>query len=235
MDVAAVSDLAQVIGAAGLLAWVGACVGIRLVRRPPRLSADRAWRGGWPSHPPAVAAMLVEAWQLPPRAMTATVLDLGARGYLEVVADTTNTWVRPLPAPAPELADHERVVLDHVIRCSQGQIGVPRPRPGGWVSLGALASCPEKQLAELRSAYRDAVHRQASELQLSTPRAGSGTRGLLRVARFPLGIAASSLIMVPVQQPGATIRLLVFGSLLAWQDDHTPFFFVGKKWHRRRI
>jgi Predicted membrane protein (DUF2207) C-terminal domain len=200
-------QIAGVAGTVALLAWAGGYAGIMVARRPPRLAADPRWQGAWPQQPPAVAALLVSGWTVPPRAITATILDLAARGYLEVSDDGTNGWLRVVRPPDAELVDHERVVLRHVIKRAATD---PVVAGTGWLPLGALTLGPADQAKPLRSAYVRAVRAQAYALGLATRRAGLVVRFLLRLAVFVAILAVLAGLPPHSSQIGGEI----FGKLL---------------------
>jgi hypothetical protein len=200
-------QIAGVAGAVMLLAWAGVYGGMLAARRPPRLAADPGWQGAWPQQPPAVAALLVSDWTVPPRAITATILDLAARGYLAVSDDGTNAWLRVVRPPDAGLADHERVILEHVIKRAAAD---PAAAGGGWLPLGALTLGPADQAKPLRSAYLRAVRAQAHALGVATPRAGLGVRIVLRLTVFVAVLA----ILAGLPPHSSQIGGEIFGKLL---------------------
>lgn len=154
-----------------------------------------------------MAALLVSDWTVPSRAITATIFDLAARGYLAVSDDGTNAWLRVVRPPDAGLADHERVVLAHVIERATTD---PVVAGTGWLPLGALALGPADQAKRLRSAYLRAVRDQAYALGVATRRAGLGVRILLGLILFVAVLA----VLGGLPPHGSQIGGEIFGKLL---------------------
>jgi hypothetical protein len=110
--------------AAAVSAWAGAYAGGLLLTRPaaPRPAPATPDLG---DEPPAVVSLLANRWDLTEDAVESTLLDLAARGRLELrqpAADAMQTTVHVKDAGATGLAAYERRVLDRVCGLAVGGV-----------------------------------------------------------------------------------------------------------------
>jgi hypothetical protein len=112
--------------------------------------------------PPAIAAFLVNAWQVPRAAVPATLIDLAARRLLtieEVGPDDFNVRVRN--AQLPLLTDYERRVYEHVRQLADAR---------GVVPCRALTTGPSDQSRAWWNGFRKEVRTDARRRGLSRNR-----------------------------------------------------------------
>ena len=155
-----------------VLAAIIALAGWALLRRAVAVSrparpapvGDRlpAAEGKPPPEPPAVVALLTNGFEVPPSAVTATVLDLAARRWLrfadadgELVVFTTGSG-----RTGDQLRPFEQQVLNHVTARSFD----------GVTSGGTLAASQDRLSAAWWRRFRTDVVRAARELQLTRRR-----------------------------------------------------------------
>jgi hypothetical protein len=133
--------------------------------------------------PPAVAALLVENWQLPLGAVAATIVDLAARGYLSLQeVGTGATLCRVVRDPDMSLTSYERLALEHVRSLVSG----------GVVPVDALTTGPDERSTQWQKRFTASVLDDAARRGLSRRR-GPAVRAALTLAAlapaFLAGIA----------------------------------------------
>jgi hypothetical protein len=170
-------------GAAVALAiWVAVLVAFVATSEPRRVEPGGATLEPGGPEPPAVAGLIAKDWELGHEALPATLLDLAARRHLSIEWLGGRTLVRARGAPGDELADHERMVLDHV-RALATQTA------DGFVPADALTTGPDAVASSWWGRFEKAVCRDARARGLSRPRFGSRTRGALVVLAVVVGVA----------------------------------------------
>jgi len=98
-----------------IIAWAAAFGAIMLARRS-RISQQAASGSSWAEQPPAIVALLCsERGDVPECAVTATFLDLIARGLLQREVDASgHVRIGPAGGDLSAMKPYERQVLDHV-------------------------------------------------------------------------------------------------------------------------
>jgi hypothetical protein len=180
-------------------AWFGAIV----VATRPRAD-DQAGAGGTGTdEPPAVAALLCAATGvLPERAVTATYLDLLARGFLRrTEAARGQGRIEPAAAAKPGMRPHERHVFDHV--AARAEIG------GGSVPEDALHLESSEHAKAWMTTFTDQVVADARGRGLVMERISLGAVFWLWVGlAMPAGLALAA---------GASVWLCLLAYVaLAW-------------------
>ncbi len=104
--------------AGGLAVYAGVYLAIVLASRPARVDPGPA-TPDLGDEPPAVVSLLANRWRLTDDAAESTLLDLAARGYLELRQLDDNPYhttvhLRTPPEDAPPLLPYEKRVLDRV-------------------------------------------------------------------------------------------------------------------------
>jgi hypothetical protein len=144
-------------------------------------------------HPPAVVNLLANRWRLDEDAAEATLLDLAARGHLEIRQpgdDPAHSTLHPREAPAAgeALLPFEWRVLDRVRRAAVG----------GVVPLPALTFRDPKEAAGWRRRFVSEVVAHARQLNLSRRRLGKGHVTLLTVAALVPSLAIALAIALSI-------------------------------------
>jgi hypothetical protein len=101
----------------GLLAWAVVSVAVRVASRPRAIEPAPPSQDLPGDEPPAVVAMLVDDWEVGEGAIEATLLDLAARGHLELRQtgdDPFHTTVHPRRKDIADLTGYELQVLERV-------------------------------------------------------------------------------------------------------------------------
>ncbi|HKT04908.1 MAG TPA: hypothetical protein VJT31_35790 [Rugosimonospora sp.] len=165
---------------------------------------------------PALAALLACPRELPRRALTATLLDLAARGYVELSTEDGAAWVRAARAPDERLGVPERLVLAHVARhCA-----------GGPVPLSACCVNGADATAGLWRAFSQAVGAEAVHSGLCARRLRGGYR-LTRLGRQQAPRAATATVPAALEVFHEPDRDAVWSRAtgtwrrLAVREDHT--------------
>jgi hypothetical protein len=139
----------------------------------PSIDTRPAALDGHPLEPPAVVALLTNRFHVPLSAITATALDLAARGWvrLTVVDDELAVVTRSAPAAGDALRPYEQQVLNHLASRAFHDVS----------SAGTLALSQHRLDRRWRQRFRQAVSAEAQQLGLSRRRysAASVAPGLL--------------------------------------------------------
>lgn len=152
------SDLALAIGtAATSLLWLLAAGVVYLLRRPPEPDVGpRTLELG--SEPPAVASFLVNDFRVPSEAVPATLLDLAARGVVEIEQRGPGVfYVRLRPAHDEALTPYELRVLEHLRALARG----------GVVPGEALTTGPQESSLRWRRGFEQDVAADSKRRGLS--------------------------------------------------------------------
>lgn len=165
--------------------WFGVYGLALLVTRPFLVRAAPATQD-LSAEPPALASLVVNGWDLTEDAAEATLLDLGARRYLEFrqpAADPMQTTVHILDPNPPGLTAYERRVFDRVCGLAKG----------GVVPLTALTFRDDAQAASWWKRLRAEIVADARARGISRRRFGPAVIGVLTAtaALAAVGIAVA--------------------------------------------
>ncbi|WP_328314754.1 DUF2207 domain-containing protein [Streptomyces sp. NBC_00442] len=130
---------------------------------------------------PAVVALLANRWRSVDRAAAATLLDLAARGVIEVRQpddDPARSTVHLTGKEAGDLTPYEHRVLRRVVE-QAGETGAP---------IGAIAFRAEERAKSWNSELRQEIVAEARVRGLSRPRFGRFLGGALSVTLFVPGV-----------------------------------------------
>ncbi|MCX5384438.1 DUF2207 domain-containing protein [Streptomyces sp. NBC_00083] len=190
---------------AGLIALWLALFGLALAatRNGAVVAGPATQEFGEDPESPAVVALLANRWRSVDRAAAATLLDLAARGVIEVRQpddDPARSTVHLTGKDAGDLTPYERRVL-HRVAERAGATGAP---------IGAIAFRAEERATSWNSELRQEIIAEARLRGLSRPRFGRILAGALLVTLFvpgaPFTVAAVS--------GGHGIRAAVFVGVL---------------------
>jgi hypothetical protein len=166
-----------------LAAWAVA-VTVSLWRSRPRLPEPGPTRTDLPGQePPAVVSLMVNRWRSDEDAIDSTLLDLAARGFLELREtgeEPVQTTARLRKGDGRNLTPYEQQILDRVHRLSIN----------GETSLTRLAFDSWTEARRWRRMFYRAVVEEARARGLSRPRLSATTRRALL-----LGAILPSLLM----------------------------------------
>lgn len=149
--------------AASLAVWLAAYVAARLFTRSPRVAATPATMELPGAEPPAVVSLLANRWEITVDAAESTLLDLAARGHLEMRQagpDPRHTTVHVTGPPPADLTRYEKQVYDRVVDRAVD----------GVVPLTALGFSDAKRSATWSRRFRQLVVADARRLGLSRRR-----------------------------------------------------------------
>ena len=169
---------------ASLAGWAVIYWIARLATRPANVTAAEASMELPGQESPAVVSLLVNRWRITVDAAESTLLDLAARGHLELrqaSADPRDTTVHPTGRARDDLNGYERHVLARVIERAVN----------GVVPLTALAFADARRAATWSGALRSAVIADARRL------------GLIR-RRFPKSLVTALSVLGGVAALGVT-------------------------------
>ncbi|WP_433213523.1 DUF2207 family protein [Dactylosporangium sp. CS-047395] len=180
--------------------------------------------------PPAVVSLMVNRWRADEDAIDSTLLDLAARGFLELRQpgeDPAETTVRLRKGDGRSLTPYEQQVLDRV-----NQLSV-----NGEASLTSLAFRSWTEARRWRGAFYRAVIEEARTRGLSQRRLSRPTRRTLlgaavvpsgfmfatwMWASFKLHANLADQITGSLMAAGAVFLILYFVVELRWSDQLTP-------------
>ncbi|GAA0710594.1 DUF2207 domain-containing protein [Dactylosporangium roseum] len=213
-----------------LVVWVVFAV-VALWRSRSRLPEPGATRAEPPGdEPPAVVSLMVNRWRADEDAIDSTLLDLAARGFLELRQpgeDPAETAVRLRKGDGRSLTLYEQQILDRVHRLSTN----------GEASLRSLAFGSWSEARRWRGAFYRTVIEEARNRGLSVRRLSRKTsRSLLLGAVVPavlmwvtwFWVAAELGANLADQISGATLAAIGVFILLylvvdfGWSDQTTP-------------
>ena len=158
-----------------LAAWVVA-VTVSLSRSRPRLPEPGPTRTDLPGQePPAAVSLMVNRWRSDEDAIDSTLLDLAARGFLELREtgeEPTQTTARLRKGDGRSLTSYEQQILDRVHRLSvNGETLLSSPAFNSWT-----------EARRWRAIFYQAVVEEARTRGLCRPRLSSTTRRALLLA-----------------------------------------------------
>ncbi|MEU7865193.1 hypothetical protein [Dactylosporangium sp. NPDC049140] len=202
-----------------------------LWRSRPRLpDAGEALTTPPGEEPPAVVSLMVNRWRSDEDAIDSTLLDLAARGFLELRQpgdDPEETTVRLRKGDGRSLTPYERQVLDRV-----NQLSV-----NGEASLTSLAFRSWTEARRWRGTFYRAVAEEARTRGLSQRRLSRPTRRtLLATAALPAALMFATWMWTSFKLH-ANLADQITGSLMAagavylamflvvemrWSDQNTP-------------
>jgi len=204
---------------------------VSLWRSRARLPEPGARRADLPGdEPPAVVSLMVNRWRADEDAIDSTLLDLAARGFLELRQpgdDPAETTVRLRKGDGRSLTPYEQQILDRVHRLTVN----------GEASLSSLAFHSWTEARRWRAAFYRAVIDEARTRGLARRRLSKPTRRMLLLgAIVPAALTFATWFWVAVQL-GAGLADQVTGALigasavfivlyftldLGWSDQSTP-------------
>lgn len=190
---------------AGLaIAWLVLYLVLRLRSRSQPVPPGPA-RADFGPEPPAIVNLLVNRWQLTADAAEATLLDLAARGFLQLQQpgpDVASTVACPQPADPAHLLPYERRVL---ARAHQNAVD-------GQVPVLALSFRDEAQARAWQRSFHAEVIADARARGLSRNRAGAETQTLLTTAGGMVALVAGllSYSLRPAWELAMVVGALVF-------------------------
>lgn len=202
-----------------LLVWA-VLVAVSLWRSRPRLPEPDARRSDLPGQePPAVVSLMVNRWRSDEDAIDSTLLDLAARGFLELRQpgdEPGETTARLRKGDGRSLTPYEQRVLDRVHRLSVG----------GVTPLRSLAFRSWSEARRWRTAFYRAALEEARVRGLSVPRLSKRTRrALLLGALVPAVLAGVAWFLEDVAL-NANIADQITGSLIAAGATYLAQYFV---------
>jgi Predicted membrane protein (DUF2207) C-terminal domain len=203
---------AEVVAGAAVAAWLAVVCVVYLLRRPsePDAAPPTLELG---SEPPAVAGLLVRDFRLDRETVAATLLDLAARGAVELEERQPGAYVARLRDGAPEpLTPYERQVLDLLRR---------RVR-GGIVPTQALTTGPSDESKRWWRSFRREVIADAQARGLSRDLVDRPTvivlTALAVLPAVAVGVAASSFEAGLACVGGALVGLTTVRSAMPQRD-----------------
>jgi Predicted membrane protein (DUF2207) len=151
---------------------------------------------------PAVVDLLTNDWRVTPDAVPATLLDLAARGFVDLDQHGEGRTVcRVRRTAGGGLASYERMVLDHVARLAVD----------GVVPAAALTTGPQDASARWWRSFKDAVVHDARARGLTRDRWSRPVERLLKVAALaPAGVA----VLLANAVIGLNLGTVVVGGML---------------------
>ncbi|WP_432984453.1 DUF2207 family protein [Dactylosporangium sp. CA-233914] len=213
-----------------LAVWVLLTVAALWRSRPRLPEAGPAVAAPAGEEPPAVVSLMVNRWRANEDAIDSTLLDLAARGFLELRQpgdDPHETTVRLRKGDGRSLTAYEQQVLDRVNQLSSG----------GEASLTNLAFRSWTEARRWRGTFYRAVIEEARNRGLSQRRLSRPTRRtLLGAAVVPSGFMFATWMWAAFKL-NANLADQVTGSLMAasavflamllvvelrWSDQNTP-------------
>jgi hypothetical protein len=180
--------------------------------RPPAMGRTAPSQDLGGDEPPALVSMFANRWRLTVDAVESTLLDLAARGHLELRQlgdDPRQTTIHVVDAPratrGPEtLAEYERRVLDRVRGLAKG----------GVVPISALTFRDHDEAKSWTQNFNEAVRRDAREKGLSRSRLSPGLKRLLSLAAL-LPAGAVALYAGPFDEKDPAGAMITAG-FVAW-------------------
>src|SRR5579859_5266499 len=187
--------LAIALGAGSLGLWFAVYTVALLMTRPARPQPYPAAQELPGAEPPAVVSLLAGYWDLSEDAAESTLVDLGARKYLEFRQpgnDPMQTTIHVRNANPAGLTGYERRVLERVCGLAVG----------GVVPLTALTFRDQSQAGAFEKRVRAEVIADARQRGLSRARFSPAIRTLLTLLGLFASIGVVAAIVVGVRHVG---------------------------------
>jgi hypothetical protein len=213
---------AAAVAAAAVGAWLLVYAAVLYVTRPDRIDAGPATQEFGGEEPPAVVSMLANGWRVTVDAVESTLLDLAARGLIELRQPADNpreTTIHlpsgdgsgsgpPKPGPA-RLNGYEAQLLDRVRGLAKG----------GVLPISALTFRDDAAAATWAGSFDALVRKDAAARGLSRPRISPPAKGFLTVlALGPAVLVAIAAGVADTEDPGTAMTgsgVVAFGVLTA--------------------
>jgi hypothetical protein len=219
------------VAVAALAVWLATAAVIRILRHPrtPERGPDTMELR---PEPPAVASMLANDFRVTRDVLPATLLDLAARGAVEIESHGDETFVS-LRRPPADLLAHEGRVLRHVQSLARD----------GRVPAAALTTGPQDSSRRWWTHFRNDVVREAQQRGLCRPVWDRGTVAMLVAALVGIGavfwasvrfdfeqVDATPLFVVTLIGMGAAVAAAAFVVASDRQRDTERGQFVAAHW-----
>jgi hypothetical protein len=157
--------------------------------------------------PPAVVNLLTNGWKVRGEAVSATLVDLAARGALDIEQTAPEHYVVRVKAAPSDLTGYERDVYDLVRDIASPDV----------VPFEALTCGTEAETARFHKAFDKAVVRDARARGLSRPRWSPAMHLLVSVAALaPAALASGAVMSLPDQSTSSSSN-----------DDNPVLAFLG--------
>lgn len=219
------------LAAAGLAVWLLTVASIRILRHPRSPERGPETMELRPE-PPAVAGMLANDFIVTRDALPATLIDLAARGAVEIESRGDETFVSLRPPPA-DLLPFEEQVLRHVQSLARD----------GRVPAAALTTGPQDSSRRWWATFRKAVVGEAQHRGLCRPLWDRGLVAALVAALVPIGfvlwagvrfdferVDATPLFVVTTVAMGVAIAAAAFVAASDRQRDTERGLFAAGHW-----
>jgi Predicted membrane protein (DUF2207) len=189
-------------GSVAAALWLAVVAALRVARAPERPEEAGPTMDLGPE-PPAVANMLTNRWKPTPDAVPATLLDLAARGYVELQQVAPGQFqCRIRRDDAGDLHRFERRVMEHLR--SKAELGV--------VPTAALTTGPADAADRWWKAFRGEVVAEAKARGLSEDLWDARSRAVVTAAAVPAGV----LFGIAVPFWGAVYFVFAAAAILGW-------------------
>jgi hypothetical protein len=202
-----------------LAVWVAA-VAVSLWRSRPRLPDPGPTRTDLPGQePPAVVSLMVNRWRSDEDAIDGTLLDLAARGFLELREtgdEPAQTTVRLRKGDGRRLTPYEQQILDRVRSLAVN----------GETTLTSLAFNSWTEARKWRRTFYRAVVEEARTRGLSRPRLSSTTRRALLLSAILPAIAMFATWWWVDSELSAKIPDQVTGAIIGAGAVYLAQYFV---------
>jgi hypothetical protein len=172
--------------------------------------------------PPAVADLLTGGFVMEADAVTATAIDLAARGWYTIEGGGTDTIVRTRVRRPPddELTSYEQQVLDHVEATARA----------GIVPIAALTIGPDGVTHEWFQRFRHEVNAHAQRLELCRPRCTATMQKLVFVSGLSVIVLGSAVLQFGDESHATALGTWLI--LLALFLAVALFAVTGRAWQR---
>lgn len=202
------TTLDVIIAATALTGFFAAYAVVRIKTRPAAVRPGPA-TPDLGAEPPAVVSMLASGWSAPEEAASATVLDLAARGHLELRQpgnDPRQTTVHPVDPSTSGLLPFERRVLARVCGLARNDV----------VPVSALTFRDAREASTFNDRLHAEVIAEARRLGLSVPRLSRAVVAALSTGAVAVAATVFWMILhfcLTRMQPPSLITGLVAGGL----------------------
>ncbi|MEY2477658.1 MAG: hypothetical protein QOG87_2973 [Actinomycetota bacterium] len=185
------------LAAAGLALWLVATAAVRVARRPRSPDPGPETMELRPE-PPAVAGMLANDFLVTRDTLPATLIDLAARGAVEIESHGDDTYV-DVRREIVDLLPHEERVLHHVQSLARD----------GRVPAAALTTGPQDSSRRWWTHFRKDVVGEAQRRDLCRPLWDRGIVGALWVALIGIGVVFWASVRFDFEKVDATPLFVV--------------------------